>query len=273
MPKAKVNGISLYYEDHGHGYPLIWSHEFAGDHRSWDPQVRFFRRRYRVITYSARGYPPSEVPQDPETYTQENAIEDLRGLLLHLEVEKAHVGGLSMGGNVALNFGIAHPEMTRSLIVAATGGGSINPEAFRHDVNTRAAQMRTNGMKSMDKYALSSTRIQFQSKDPKGYEEFRSQFAEHSNIGSANTFAGIQGRRRSIFDLGPELRVLQVPTLIMTGDEDDACIEPSIFMKRAISRSGLVVFPRSGHTINLEEPDLFNRTVQDFLTNVESDVW
>ena len=273
MPEARVNGISIFYEEHGQGYPLLWSHEFAGDYRSWEPQVRFFSRRYRVITYTARGYPPSEVPDDPEAYTQANAIEDLRGLLLHLEIERAHIGGLSMGGNVALNFGIAHPEMARSLIVAGTGSGSTDPETFRRRVSERADQMRAGGMAAMEDYARSSSRVQLRRKDPKGYDEFRSQLAEHSNIGSANTFAGVQGRRAPIFDLEPELRALRVPTLIMTGDEDDACIEPSIFMKRAISRSGLVVFPQSGHAINLEEPDLFNRTVLDFLTAVESGAW
>ena len=273
MPIARVNGISMFYEEHGQGYPLLWSHEFAGDYRSWQPQVRFFSRRYRVITYCARGYPPSEVPDDPEAYTQENAIEDLRGLMLHLDIEQAHIGGLSMGGNVALNFGIAHPEMARSLVVAGTGSGSTDPEAFRRSVKKRAEQMRAGGMAAMADYALSGSRVQLRRKDPNGYEEFRSQLAEHSNIGSANTFAGVQGRRPPIFDLEPDLRALQVPTLIMTGDEDEACIEPSIFMKRAIPRSGLVVFPQSGHAINLEEPDLFNRTVLDFLTAVESGAW
>ena len=273
MPIARVNGISIFYEEHGQGYPLLWSHEFAGDYRSWEPQVRFFSRRYRVITYSARGYLPSEVPDDPDAYSQAHAIADLRGLLLHLDIERAHIGGLSMGGNVALNFGIAHPEMARSLIVAGTGTGSTDPETFRLHVNERAAQMRAGGMAAMEDYAQSSSRVQLRRKDPKGYEEFRSQLAEHSSIGSAHTFAGVQGRRPSIFDLEPELRALQVPTLIMTGDEDDDCIEPSIFMKRAIPRSGLVVFPQSGHAINLEEPDLFNRAVLDFLTAVESGAW
>ena len=273
MPNARVNGISIFYEEHGQGYPLLLSHEFAGDYRSWEPQVRFFSRRYRVITYSARGYPPSEVPDDPEAYTQANAIEDLKGLMLHLDIERAHVGGLSMGGNVALNFGIAHPEMARSLIVAGTGTGSTDPETFRRRVSERADQMRAGGMAAMADYAQSSSRVQLRRKDPKGYEEFRSQLAEHSSIGSAHTFGGVQGRRPPIFDLEADLSALQVPTLIMTGDEDDACIEPSIFMKRAIPRSGLVMFARSGHAINLEEPDLFNRTVLDFLTSVESGAW
>ena len=146
MPKALINGVNLYYEVHGEGFPLVWSHEFAGDYRSWAPQVRFFSRRYRVVTYNARGYPSSDVPADGDAYSQEQAVEDLRGLLEHLGVTKAHIGGLSMGGNVALNFGLDHPELARSLIVAGTGTGSTDTDTFREQVNGRADRMDAQGM-------------------------------------------------------------------------------------------------------------------------------
>jgi pimeloyl-ACP methyl ester carboxylesterase len=89
MPEFSANGVRLYYEVTGEGLPLVWSHEFAGDFRSWDPQVKFFARRYRVITYNARGYPPSDVPPRPEDYSQEHAVEDLRRLLEHLGIQQA----------------------------------------------------------------------------------------------------------------------------------------------------------------------------------------
>ena len=235
--------------------------------------MRFFSRRYRVITYSARGYPPSDIPTRLDDYTQEQAVDDVRGLMEHLGIEKAHIGGLSMGGNVALNFGLTYPDMARSLVVAGTGSGSTDPEAFRQTVNRVADGMRSGGMESMGDYSNSPTRVQLLNKDPRGYEEFRSQLMEHSNIGSAFTFQGIQGRRPAIFELEDKLRALNVPTLIMTGDEDDPCIETSVYMKRNIPNSGLVVIPRSGHAINLEEPDLFNGVVLDFLTAVESGAW
>ena len=273
MPKALINGVNLYYEVHGDGFPLVWSHEFAGDYRSWEAQVRFFSRRYRVITYSARGYPPSDVPVDPDAYSQETAVEDLRGLLAHLGVQRAHVGGLSMGGNVALNFGLTHPTMASSLIVAGTGAGSTDPASFRQRVNESARRMEAEGMAGMSDYTRGPARVQLQRKDPQGWQEFVDQFLQHSNVGSALTFRGVQGRRPPIFDLEPRLRSLDVPTLIMFGDEDDACIEPGVFMKRCIAKSGLVVFPQAGHAINLEEPDLFNRAVLDFLTAAEAGKW
>ena len=273
MPFAQVNGLRLYYEEHGSGFPLVWSHEFAGDYRSWKPQAQFFSRRYRVIAYNARGYPPSDVPQSLDDYTQEAAVEDLRGLLKFLGIERAHIGGLSMGGNVALNFGLTHPEMAESLIVAGTGSGSTDPEGFRRNVTRRSEMMRAGGMEAMGDYSNSPTRVQLLRKDPLGYEEFRQGFLEHSALGSALTFAGVQGRRPPIFDLEEKMRALDVPTLIMTGDEDEPCIEPSVFMKRCIPRSGLVVMPQAGHAINLEDPDSFNRAVLDFLTAVEQGAW
>ena len=273
MPLAPVNGINLYYEERGDGFPLVWSHEFAGDFRSWKAQVNFFSRRYRVITYNARGYPPSDVPERLDDYTQARSVDDLKGLLDHLGVEYAHVGGLSMGGNVALNFGLTYPETARSLIVAGTGAGSTDQDAFRENVAARADAMREGGMAAMDDYSNSQTRAQLRRKDPLGFDEFRRGLMEHSPLGSALTFAGVQGRRPTIFALEDKMRALNVPTLIMTGDEDEPCIETSVFMKRCIPKSGLAVLPQSGHAVNLEEPDLFNRLVLDFLTAVEQGAW
>ena len=273
MPKALIDGVAIYYESHGDGFPLVLCHEFAGDYRSWDDQVRFFSRRYRVVTYNARGYPPSDVPDDPDAYSQERSVEDLKGLLDHLGIEYAHIGGLSMGGSVALHFGIRYPKMARSLIVAGAGTGSVDPEAFRRNANWLAQQMETHGMQAMSDYAKGPVRVQLMSKDPMGWERFAGQFLSHSSAGSSRTFRGFQARRAPIFDLEQELRALNVPTLIMFGDEDDPCIEPGVFMKRCIRRSGMAVFPKSGHAINLEEPDLFNRTVGDFLSAVEIGSW
>ena len=172
-----------------------------------------------------------------------------------------------MGGNVALNFGLTYPEMARSLVVAGTGAGSTDPEGFRVNVTQRSDNMRSGGMESMVDYANSPTRVQLMRKDPLGFEEFRQGLMEHS------TFAGVQGRRPTIFAMEDRMKALRVPTLIMTGDEDDPCIETSVFMKRCIPKSGLAVMPQAGHAINLEDPDLFNRLVLDFLTAVEQDKW
>jgi len=274
MPTFSANGVDIFYEVTGQGFPLVWGHEFAGDYRSWEPQVRFFSRRYQVITYCARGYPPSAVPDDPEAYSQDVAVEDLYLLLRHLGIDQAYLGGLSMGGSLVLNFGIAHPEMAKALIVASAGSGSTDPEAFHRSCQATADRVMAQGMAALTQgYAQGPARVQLMRKDPKGYEEFYQGLASHSALGSASTFRGVQGTRPSIFTLEEKLHELLIPTLILIGDEDEPCIEPAIFMKRHIPASGLAVFPQSGHAINLEEPDLFNRTVLDFLTAVEADRW
>jgi pimeloyl-ACP methyl ester carboxylesterase len=273
LPKALINGVRLYYEITGEGVPLIWCHELAGDCRSWESQVRFFSRRYRVVTFNARGYPPSDVPEDVDAYTQEKQVDDLHGLMRHLRMEQAIVGGLSMGGSVALNFGLAHPDMARALIVAGTGTGSTDPGPYRKQVAWFAQEIENKGMQALADYARGPTRQQFMRKDARGWEEFNRMLAGFSPVGCALTLRGFPGRRPTVFELEPSLRRLQVPTLIICGDEDDPCIEPSLLIKRAIPRAGLAFFPRTGHSINLEEPELFNRTVQDFLLAVEAGRW
>lgn len=275
MPLARINGINLFYEGIGQGTPLVFVHEFAGDHESWHPQVRFFARRYRTITYNARGYPPSEVPEDPAAYSQDQAVEDLKGILDHLEIPRAHICGLSMGGYATLLFGLAYPARARSLTVAGCGYGSGGNRAdFRRDVEQVVRRFEEKGMARVaDFYTRGPTRVQFIEKDPKGWQEFYNQFAAQSSKGHALTLRGVQLTRPSVFELEPRLERLEVPTLIIAGDEDDPCLEPGLFMKRKIPSAGLLVIPKSGHTINLEEPEAFNRGVLDFITAVESGRW
>jgi len=273
MPHATINGIKIYYEVHGEGFPIVWCHEFAGDYRSWSRQVEFFQRHYRVITYNARGYEPSEVPTDGSLYSQEQDIEDLRGLLQHLGIGRAHIGGFSMGASVALNFGLAYPSIARSLVLAGIGTGSTDPALFRSRIQEFARRLETEGMSSMSDYPRGPERVQLLRKDAKGWEEFADHFLHQSSTGLALTLRGVLGRRPSIFELEAKLRSLDVPVLIMVGDEDDPCIEASVFLKRCISASGLVVFPQTGHTINLEEPELFNQWIMTFLKKIEGGEW
>lgn len=273
MPTELINGISLFYEETGTGFPLVWAHEFAGDHRSWSKQVEFFVSRYRVITYNARGYPPSGVPQNKDNYSLENSVEDLKALFDHLDISQAHIGGLSMGGSTVLNFALKYPERVRSIIVAGTGTGSIDPDLFRQEIQRYANSILAHGMSAMKDYSQNDTRSHLLIKNPDEWRIFFDHFMEHSPIGSSLTFLGVQGKRAPIFQLEHKLKNLSVPTLIMVGDDDQPCMQPSLFMKNCIDNSGLVIFPKSGHAINLEEPQLFNLTVERFLQLVESGKW
>jgi pimeloyl-ACP methyl ester carboxylesterase len=273
LPIAHVNDVDLAYEEHGEGFPLIWVHEFAGSMESWLPQVNFFSRRYRVIVYNARGYPPSSVPADVAAYSQDHAVEDLNGLLKHLGIEQAHVGGLSMGGSCTLHFGIRYPWMARSLIIAAAGSGGDDPEEFRQTCRALADRLEREGGASFTDYGAGANRLQLKRKDPQAYKVFFDLLFNHSPIGSANTMRGVQAGRPPIYVWEKEMEAIRIPTLILCGDEDEACVDPSLFMKRHIPGSGLAFFPKSGHAINLEEPDLYNRFCLDFLTATEQAKW
>ena len=276
MPTFSSNGVEIYYQVAGEGYPLVMAHEFAGDITSWEPQVNYFSRRYRVITYCHRGYPPSEVPNDPEAYSQDLQVEDLYRLLQYLGIEQAHIGGLSMGGTLTVGFAIAHPDMCRSLVIASAGAGSDSGDRERLVASWQSLSesMMTEGMeKFADGYARGAERLQFLRKDPVGWAKFHAGLAAHSALGSSLTFRGVQMKRKTIYQLEGELQNIRIPTLVMIGDEDGPCVDPAIFMKRNIPGAGLAVFPQAGHTINLEEPDLYNRTVSDFLTAVEAGKW
>jgi pimeloyl-ACP methyl ester carboxylesterase len=234
--------------------------------------VRFFARRYRTIAYNARGYPPSDVPEDPKAYSQDQAADDIRGLLDALGIKKAHICGLSMGGYATLHFGLRYPERALSLVVAGAGYGSVagEREKFRRDVEETAMRFERDGMKAVAEfYTKGPTRVQFMDKDPAGWQEFYDMFCEQSAKGHALTMRGVQMKRPSLYELTGELKKIDLPTLIITGDEDDPCLEPALLMKRSIRTSGLVVLPCSGHTINIEEPEAFNRAVLEFLIRVD----
>jgi pimeloyl-ACP methyl ester carboxylesterase len=277
MPYLTTNdGVKLYYEDSGAGRPILFIHEFSGDYRAWELQVRYFARRYRCITYNARGYPPSEVPNSVNKYSQRRAVDDAISVLDHLKIEKAHIVGLSMGGFAALNFGIHYPERAFSLVVGAAGMGAEPDKAvqFRQEVDVVAGRWETEGAaKFAPIYGSGPGREQLEMKDPRGFKEFIDQLSEHSAAGAALTLRGVQARRPSPFDLVAELEKMVVPTLIVHGDEDRSCLGTGAFLKRTIPSAGLMVFPKTGHTINLEEPALFNFAVQDFITQVECGRW
>lgn len=274
MPYAEINGVSIHYEATGTGPPLVFSHEFAGDSRSWKPQVEAFAGSYQCITWNYRGFPPSGVPEDRASYSQDILVEDLNGLLDHLEIDKAHVVGLSMGGSVTLHFALTYPERCLSAVVAGAGTGSVDRPQFDADVARIVDLLSTRSMPEFaDIYGLAPTRSPFMEKDRTGWELFTQQLAEHSAIGSANMMREVQLKRPTIFSLKEQLEQLSVPTLIMIGDEDEPCIEPAIFMRRTIPSSGLVILPQSGHTINLEEPALFNQAIDLFLTMVQEGRW
>ncbi|MGG5890268.1 alpha/beta fold hydrolase [Falsiroseomonas sp. HC035] len=277
MPTLRTDdGVTLHYEEAGSGTPMVFVHEYAGDHRAWEPQLRFFSRRYRCIAYAARGYPPSDVPSDPAKYSQDRATDDIAAVIQGLGLGPSHVVGLSMGGFATLHLGLRHAGLARSLVAAGVGYGAAPGKTAQFHAETDAAIARIRA-EGMDKFGLTysrgPTRLVFEEKDPRGYAEFQQQLCEHSTEGSALTMNGVQRRRPSLFDLEAQFRAMTVPTLVIAGDEDDPTLEASIYLKRTIKSSALLVMPKCGHTMNLEDPDAFNRAVLDFVTQVDCGRW
>jgi pimeloyl-ACP methyl ester carboxylesterase len=276
MPYVLSEETRLYYEESGTGVPIVFVHEFADDLRGWEPQLRFFSRRYRCIAFNARGYPPSDVPKAASKYSQRIATDDIANIMRQLKIKQAHIIGCSMGGYATVHFGLRYARMALSLTAIGVGFGS-DPDKrnqFLHDTRVMVRRFIELGTpEAIKPYQVGPSRIQLQNKDPRGFAHFCAQFAKHSALGSANTQRGIQGRRPSIYSLEKGLRKLTVPLHVMSGDEDDNCLEPGIFMKRVCPSAWLTVVPNCGHAVNVEEPDLFNRITAEYLAQVDSGRW
>jgi pimeloyl-ACP methyl ester carboxylesterase len=279
MPLVTTDdGVKLYSEESGRGVPILFLHEFGGHHFSWEPQVRYFSRRYRCVTYAARGWPPSDVPESAGSYSQERAADDAAAVLRGLGIAKAHLVGLSMGATAAIEFGIRHPGMALSLTAAAAGSGaSPDPAAkrrFQEDCASFAERIEREGLPAMaELYCAGPARVQYRDKDPRGWAEFKRQFAEGSAKGHALTMVGVQSRRAPLFERKAQLAAIPVPILVVAGDEDDSTLDLALFLKRTIPRCGLLMLPKTGHGINLEEPAAFNGAVENFIHAVEHNRW
>ena len=264
--KARVNGVELYYEIHGHGDWLVLAHEFSGGYKSWQPQVDALQAEHRIVVYNNRGYPPSTVPTDPAAYSQEHSIEDLRQLLAHVGVERPVLVGFSMGGSIVLNFALAYPERVRALVLAGTGTGSIDKAQNARDFGPIADRFLTDGpAKVGEDYLRGPTRVQLLRKNPAAWGKLYAEFAELSSIGMAYTLRGVQLKRPTMYELESKLRALAVPTLVLVGGEDAPALEPSRFLARTIPNATLQVLPGTGHTLQLEEPEIFNAAVLAFV--------
>ena len=272
------DGVRLYYEEAGEGTAVVFVHEYAGDYRTWEPQMRYFSRSHRCVTYSQRGYPPSDMPEDPARYGQDIARDDVIALMDALKIDKAHVVGHSMGGYTALHVGINFPNRCLSVVAAGCGWGSTpDPElraslmAFAADAARMFAEEGI--VAAAAKYAEAHGRLPQKYKDPRGHAEFARMLAEHSAEGHALTMLNLQIKRPTLWDMQDALKRFSVPLLVIVGDEDEMCIDGSVFLKRTAPTAGLLVIPRSGHNIPAEEPAAFNAACAELFASAEAGRW
>ncbi len=276
MPYVDAVGSRLYFEEYGHGDPIIFAHEFGSDIRQWEAQVRFLSRAYRCITFNARGYPPSDVPEDAALYGWEFSVDDIATVMRALAIERAHVVGLSMGGYAALQFGLRYPEKVGAIVAAAVGSGSLpsQRDAWLKETSTLARALIERGIDAIaEKMAHGPTRIQLKYKDPKSWQDFVEHLRQHSAQGMSNTMARYQALRPSLHDFRDQLSGMAAPVLLAVGDEDMPCLETNLMLKSALPNAGLWICPNTGHAINLEEPAAFNAQVESFLSAVERRSW
>lgn len=279
---AARDGTRLYYEEAGQiadfGTPVVFVHEYAGDYRTWEPQMRHFSRSHRCITYSQRGYPPSDIPEDGARYSQDIARDDVIAVMDALKIDKAHIVGHSMGAATALHVGIHYANRCISVTAASCGYGS---SADAKLVEEGREQSRQTGKMFAEKgieaaapvYADGATRHTHKNKDPRGFAEFAKMLSEHSATGHALTMLHLQAKRPTLWDMEADLKKFSPPLLIIVGDEDGWCLDASIFLKRTAPTAGLLVIPRSGHTITSEEPAAFNAALADLFANAEAGRW
>jgi pimeloyl-ACP methyl ester carboxylesterase len=268
MPYVEAKGAKLYFEESGYGYPIIFIHELVSDLRGWEAQIRYFSRGYRCIAYNARGYPPSDIPEDIASYGWEFAVDDISAVMRGLKIERAHLVGLSMGGYAALQFGLRYPEKASAIVAASVGSGShpSQRDAWLRETSVLARIFTDHGMVGVsERMARGPARIQLKYKDQRSWQEFVVRLRQHSPLGMSNTMARCLALRPSLHDLRA--------VLLAVGDEDVRCLETNLMLKSALSNAGLWICPNTGHAINLEEPAAFNSQLDSFLGAVERGSW
>ena len=279
MPQITArDGTRLYYEEAGSGSAVVFVHEYAGDYRSFEPQMRYFSRAHRCVTYSQRGYPPSDVPEQAARYGQDIARDDVLALMDALKIDKAHVVGHSMGAYTALHVGMSAPARCISVVAAGCGWGSTPDAKQREAMKALAAEtgkmFAEEGIAAASaKYADAPMRQAQKHKDPRGYAEFARMLAEHSALGHAQTMYNLQLKRPTLWEMEAGLKKFVVPLLVVVGDEDEPCIDGSVFLKRTAPTAGLLVIQRSGHNVQSEEPAAFNAALADLFASAEAGRW
>ena len=268
------DGIKLYAESSGpeDGVPIVFVHELAGSCRAFDLQVKDWRGKYRCITFNARGYPPSEVPPSVDSYSQAHAAADIGAIIDGFGLKDAHIVGVSMGSASTLQYAIRHPDRVRSIILTSIGSGSdLKPGEFAASMEVLAELALTKGMRTLaEHYSATPTRYRLKEKNPSEYKNFIDQLGAGSALGITNTMRGVQSKRAPLYAHQERIAALDVPALVVLGDEDEPCIKPSHFLKQHLRGARLEIVAKTGHCVNLEEPALYNRLVMGFIEGIEA---
>lgn len=251
MSTINRDGVNIYFEDHGTGPAVLLSHGYASTSRMWAGQVESFKDRYRIITWDMRGHGQSDSPDDPGAYSEAATVEDMAAILRHLGIDRAVIGGLSLGGYMSLAFNLAHPEMTRALMLFDTGPGYKNPvgrEGWNETARRRADVFEAKGLASLGSGA--EVRI-----------------AQHRSAqGLAHAARGMLAQFDSrVIESLPDIKV---PTLVLVGENDTPFLGGSDYMVNKIPGARKALIANAGHASNIDQPEAFNAAVEEFLASL-----
>jgi pimeloyl-ACP methyl ester carboxylesterase len=255
MAKAQLNGIEIDYEVSGRGRAVLMSHGYSATRRMWRGQHRFLGDRYRLISWDMRGHGQTASPADPAQYSHALTVADMKALLEHLGIQRAVVGGLSLGGTMSLEFYVTHPHMVEALILCDTGPGYRNAEArekWNERARARAVELETRGLSALSGRS----------------REMQEAMGHHASAqGLAHAARGMLAQKDSrVIDA---LGTIAVPTLVIVGDKDEPFVAPCEYMAKKIPGARLEVITDAGHSSNLDQPDAFNRVLGQFLDSLD----
>jgi pimeloyl-ACP methyl ester carboxylesterase len=245
------DGVRIFYEDEGTGIPIFLSHGFGASTRMWDGQVAEFSDRYRFIRWDMRGHGQSDSPDDPALYSQEHTLGDILGVLDYLEIDKAVIGGHSLGGYMTLAFNARHAGRTKALILQGCGPG-YRSDTARATWNIRAE----NRALSLEEGGL----------DALGGGAEVNVIEQKSALGLANAARGILSQvDAAAIDSLPGI---DVPVLILIGDGDEHYLQGSAYMASRIPGAINVTVPNAGHGVNVDQPNIVNKAFGEFLADI-----
>jgi pimeloyl-ACP methyl ester carboxylesterase len=252
--KARVNGIEIDYEVTGRGKPVLMSHGYSATRRMWSGQHAFLGDRYRLISWDMRGHGQTESPKDPGQYSHALTVGDMKALLEHLGIQKAVIGGLSLGGTMSLEFYVSHPGMCEALILCDTGPGYRNAEArekWNERARSRATELEAKGLAALAGRS----------------REMQEAMGHHASAqGLAHAARGMLAQKDS--RVMEALGSINIPTVVIVGDKDEPFIAPCEYMAKKIPGARLEVIKDAGHSSNLDQPEQFNRVFGGFLDSL-----
>lgn len=268
MSDIVANGIRFHYIDCGSGTAMFWLHGLFGSSEGWRDTMYHFGDRFHVVAYDARGHGLSEKPDNPDAYSQDLMLDDLKSIMDGLDINQAIIGGHSMGAGVALNFALNHPERCLGLVLVGIGSGDSNPRWWQQWWAKIADIAESKGMSAVLEEINSLPDRQSISRNSQNDKQASEDIMRNCAKSIAYTIRGIQRKRSSVFELEPALKACETNTLVVMGEYDTPVKSSSKFIVKCMPNAVLKVLPDRGHSPHRETPEEFIRTVDAFTMNL-----